>query len=78
MINIQLMAANYNFIKPMVLISTDVRNQHLAPIFSEIIVKNMFEKYLLPESHKKKFLSSGLSFLKFFIIKFIPTHIYFL
>jgi len=63
MINIQLMAANYNFIKPMVSISTDVRNQHLAPIFSEIFVKNMSEKYLLPVSHFKKFLSSGLSFL---------------
>jgi len=54
MINIQLMAANYNFIKPMVLISADVRNQHLAPISSEIIVKNMFEKYLLPVTHLKK------------------------
>jgi len=67
MINIQLMAANYNFIKPMVLISTDVRNQHLAPIFSEIIVKNMYEKYLLPVTHFKKILSSGLSFLIFYI-----------
>jgi len=61
MINIQLMAANCNFINKMVLISTDVRNQHLAPIFSDIIVKNMYEKYLLPVSHFKKNLSLGFA-----------------
>jgi len=54
MINIQLMAAIYNFIKPMVLISTDVRNQHLAPIFSEIIVKK----------HVRKIFTSCYSFKK--------------